>query len=153
MAPSPVLRGTSAAISESLAELRRTRRTGQGGVVVIGGEAGIGKSALLAALRREARPAGFRATWLKARAADRLAPGSALLLTPSCGRVPFLPSSQLDVAFALVDEPMVFIDHIAKLLDEAVGESPALIAINDLQWVDHLSRTDSFPGAAGERTA
>ncbi|MET8952005.1 hypothetical protein ACWEO4_29745 [Streptomyces sp. NPDC004393] len=102
---------------------------------------------------RPARPAGFRATWLKARAADRLAPGSALLLTPSCGRVPFLPSSQLDAASTLVDEPTVFIDHIAKLLDEAVGESPALIAIDDLQWVDHLSRTDSFPGAAGERTA
>ncbi|MGW2850640.1 AAA family ATPase [Streptomyces sp. NPDC001215] len=144
VAPSPVLRGRSAAISEALAELRRTRRTGQGRVVVIGGEAGIGKSAVLAALRREARAAGCRATWVKARTADRLSPGSALLLALSCGREPLLSGSQLAAVSSLVDEPTVFIDHVAKLLDEAVGESPALIAIDDLQWVDHLSRMAAY---------
>ncbi len=49
-----VLRGRSEAMSAALAVIRQVIRTGQGAGLVVTGEAGIGKSALVTAVVREA---------------------------------------------------------------------------------------------------
>ena len=55
-----VLRGRSAEMTAALGPLRRAVRTGRGGMLLVTGEPGIGKSALLAALAAEAGPLGFQ---------------------------------------------------------------------------------------------
>ena len=55
-----VLRGRSAEMTAALGPLRRAVRTGRGGMLLVTGEPGIGKSALLAAVAAEAGPLGFR---------------------------------------------------------------------------------------------
>src|ERR1700679_4190349 len=55
-----VLRGRSAEMTAALGPLRRAMRTGRGGMLLVTGEPGIGKSALLAAVAAEAGALGFR---------------------------------------------------------------------------------------------
>ena len=55
-----VLRGRSAEMTAALGPLRRAVRTGRGGMLLVTGEPGIGKSALLATLAAEAGPLGFQ---------------------------------------------------------------------------------------------
>ena len=55
-----VLRGRSAEMTAALGPLRRAVRTGRGGMLLVTGEPGIGKSALLAAVAAEAGTLGFR---------------------------------------------------------------------------------------------
>src|ERR1700753_4388948 len=49
-----VLRGRPEEMAAALGLIRRVERTGRGGGLIIRGEAGIGKSALLTAITREA---------------------------------------------------------------------------------------------------
>ncbi|WP_329045607.1 LuxR C-terminal-related transcriptional regulator [Amycolatopsis sp. NBC_01488] len=136
-----VLRGRSGPVAEALAVLRRTLRTGQGGVLVLSGEAGIGKTAIVSTVRREAATSGFRVAAVKGLTAERLSPGAAVLLALRFGPVPLLTPDELKYVSGLVDSPPVFLDQLASVLEERVGRTPLLVVIDDLQWVDHLSRT------------
>jgi adenylate cyclase len=61
-APGPLV-GRAREIAALETSIERCRRTGRGGVVVVVGEAGMGKSRLLAAVEDRARDAGFAWTW------------------------------------------------------------------------------------------
>ncbi len=121
-------------------------RVGQGRALVVRGEAGVGKTALLewlvgtAADVRVARAAGVESEM------DLAFAGLHLLCAPLLDRVEDLPGPQRDalgVAFgvregAAPDRFMVGL-AVLTLLSEAAQERPLLCVVDDAQWLDQAS--------------
>src|SRR5580693_8023722 len=121
-------------------------RLGRGGVLVVRGEAGVGKSALLeyavgaAADMRVARAVGVESEMELAFA------GVHLLCAPLLDRLEDLPGPQRDalgVAFGLREggAPDRFLVGLAvlTLLSEVAEERPLLCVVDDAQWLDRAS--------------
>ncbi|MCC9312404.1 AAA family ATPase [Kitasatospora sp. RB6PN24] len=122
-------------------------RQGRSGVLVLRGEPGIGKSALLeyAAERAE----GFRvirATGVEYEA-DLPFAGLQLLLNPALDRLPVLPAPQrraLEAAFGLAEgggssDRLLSALGTLGLLAELAAETPLLCLVDDAQWLDRSS--------------
>src|SRR6476646_5275702 len=131
---------------DELGRLLTRIRSGSSGVLVVRGEAGIGKTALLEQLVAE--PAGCvvaRATGVQA---DMELPFAGLqqLFGSMLGSLERLPDPQreaVEVAFGLRSGPAP--DRfevglaILGLLAEVAEEAPLLCVIDDAQWLDHAS--------------
>src|SRR5919106_985535 len=128
---------------ESLLGLLGDARAGRSGAVVVVGEPGAGKSALLELVRTAAE----EMVVLEAKGVESEArlPFAALhqLLRPAFGLLERLPSPQADAlraAFALEGggAPDLYRVPLAvlTLLAEAAEEQPLLCVIDDAQWVD-----------------
>ncbi|WP_319451051.1 MULTISPECIES: helix-turn-helix transcriptional regulator [unclassified Mycobacterium] len=135
-----LLRGRSEAMSQALSALRRAARTGQGALVVISGEPGIGKSAVLRAVVEQAGRSGFIVGSGKAEHGDQIAPGAPLLVSLRSGPQPLLPGDAFASLAPLYDKPLWLVDRIGALLEELAATAPVLVAIDDLQWADRLTR-------------
>ena len=143
--PTPALlnrEGERAALDGLLGDLR----SGRGRALVVRGEAGVGKSALLqyvvgaAADMRVARAAGAESEMELAYA------GVHLLCAPLLHRLEGLPGPQRDalgVAFGLREggAPDRFLVGLAvlTLLAEVAEERPLLCVVDDAQWLDAAS--------------
>lgn len=121
---------------------------GAGGVLAVCGEAGIGKSALLAAAARLAAHSGVRvlsATGIQAEARLPFAGLHQLLrpVLPLAERLPPLQRAGLLSAFGMADaEPAgQFLIGLAalELISEAASATPVLLAADDAQWLDEPS--------------
>ena len=143
--PGPQLRGRRTEC-EALERLLARAQEGHSGVVVLRGEPGVGKTALLDHLTRHA--AGFRV--LRAAGAEfemELAfAGVHQLCAPLLDEITRLPDPQRDalrVAFGGQggDVPDRFLVGLAilSLLAEAAEARPLLCLIDDVQWVDQFS--------------
>ncbi len=135
-----VLRGRSDAMSKALSLLDRVARTGQGALLVISGEPGIGKSAVLRAVVEQASRAGFKVGTGKAEHGDQIAPGAPLLVSLRSGPHPLLPGDAFASLAPLYDQPLWLVDRISALLEELAVHGPVLIAVDDVQWADRLTR-------------
>ncbi|HTI34179.1 MAG TPA: AAA family ATPase, partial [Miltoncostaea sp.] len=117
----------------------------RGGAVVLRGDPGVGKSALLSAVRRGARRRGLRtltATGVQSEARLAFA-GLHQLLRPVMADLAALPPHQgaaLDAAFGGTDTeaPSRFVIALAALdlLSEAAGRSPTVVLVDDAHWLD-----------------
>ena len=129
-----------------LDDLLGTVRAGHGRALVVRGEAGVGKSALLeyvvgaAADMRVARAVGVESEMELAFA------GLHLLCAPLLGRLEWLPAPQRDAlgtAFGLRKgaAPDRFLVGLAvlTLLSEVAEERPLLCVVDDAQWLDRAS--------------
>ena len=121
-------------------------RDGLSGVIVLRGEAGVGKSALLEYLVASAGDMDVvRAVGIE----FEMELGFAALhqlLVPFLGRLERLPAPQRDAlgaAFGLVagTPPDLFLVGLASLtlLADAASERPVLCVVDDAQWVDRAS--------------
>ncbi|MEV4016868.1 AAA family ATPase [Nonomuraea angiospora] len=126
--------------------LLRVLREGGSGALVIAGEVGIGKSALVEYAAEQARGMELlRTTGVESEAELPFA-GLHLLLKPVLGRVDALPSRQaaaLRGAFGLGDPPgenrfLVGLATLTLLSDLAI-ERPLLCLIDDAHWLDRPS--------------
>jgi DNA-binding CsgD family transcriptional regulator/tetratricopeptide (TPR) repeat protein len=134
------LRGRGDAMSRALSALDRAARTGQGALVAISGEPGIGKSAVLRAVVEQASRAGYKVGSGKAEQGDQIAPGAPLLVALRSGPQPLLPGEAFASLAPLYDQPLWLVDRISALLEELAVRAPVLIAIDDVQWADRLTR-------------
>ena len=121
-------------------------RGGQSAVLVIRGEAGIGKTALLRHATRQA--AGFRVVRLAGIESEMELPfaGLHLLCVSMLGRLGTLPEPQrvaLGVAFGLEpgEAPDRFLVALAvlSLLSDIAEKRPLLCVVDDAQWLDAAS--------------
>jgi DNA-binding CsgD family transcriptional regulator/tetratricopeptide (TPR) repeat protein len=142
---SPVLRGR-ALEREQLGGLLERARAGESATLVVRGEAGIGKTALLDDCVEQA--SGFRIVRISGIESEMELPyaGLHLLCAPMLGHVHRLPDPQqnaLRVAFGLSvgDVPDRFLVALAalSLLAEVALERPLLCVVDDTQWLDAAS--------------
>src|SRR3954464_3573275 len=126
-----------------LDRLLETARGGQSAVLLIRGEAGIGKTALVRYAAR--RAAGFRVAQIAGVEAEMELPFAGLhhLCAPMLAQLDALPDPQqnaLRVSFGLSsgDVPDRFLVALAalSLFAEVAGERPLLCLVDDAQWLD-----------------
>ena len=126
--------------------LRRVRE-GESAVLVMRGEAGIGKTALMRYCARQA--SGCRLLQIAGVESELEMPFAALhqLCGPMLGRVDALPEPQqqaLRVSFGLADgnPSNRFLVGLAvlALLAEVAAEQPLVCLVDDAQWVDEPTR-------------
>ncbi len=135
--------------SEQLAAIGRLlggMRSGRAGALVLRGEAGIGKTALLEAAADKA--AGARVLRVAGVESEAELPFAALhaLLRPALDQIGALPGRQaaaLRGAFGLAEETVTdrFLVGLGvlSLVAELAEDRPVLVLVDDAQWVDRAS--------------
>lgn len=143
--PGPPLRGRSGE-TETLRAVTSSLRAGQSRVLVLRGEPGVGKTALLGYLVEHA--GGLRCVQVAGVESDMELAYAGLhqLCAPLLGHLDGLPSPQreaLAVAFgqSVGPAPERFLVGLAvlNLLSAAVHEQPLLCIVDDAQWLDQVS--------------
>ena len=139
-----VLTGRGSELAE-FEDLLSLLEDGRGRVVVVRGEPGIGKSALLAVVADRATTRGFAVLKTSGVEAEAHLPFAGLhqLLGPVLGDLKALPAPQrvaLETAFGLTDgtAPDLFLIALATLdlpADAAV-RTPVLVVVEDAHWLD-----------------
>src|SRR4029079_8717844 len=131
----------------ALEGLLHEARNGRSAVLVVRGEAGVGKSALLRHAAREA--SGFRVAQIAGVESEMELPFAGLhpLRAPMLAKLGRLPAPQqraLRVALGLAsgDPPDRFLVALGALtlLAEVAGKRPLLCVVDDAQWLDGASR-------------
>jgi DNA-binding CsgD family transcriptional regulator len=131
---------------EALGRLMEGARAGQGGVLVLHGEPGVGKTALLEYAVEEAQP--FRVVRAMGVEREMELPYAALqqLCAPILHLTERLPDPQrdaLNVAFGLsvgpAPDPFLVGLAVLGLLSEAAEERPLLCLVDDAHWLDDAS--------------
>src|SRR3954447_11730419 len=121
-------------------------RAGQSGVLMLRGEAGIGKTALLEHLSEVAQGSRILRTAGVESEMELAFAGLHALCAPMLGRLAHLPAPQsdaLNTAFGLSSgaPPDRFLVGLAvlSLLADAAEEHPLVCIIDDAQWLDRVS--------------
>ena len=125
-----VLRGR-AAEQKIVRDLLRRAQRGAGGVVLVEGEPGIGKSLLLRDATDEAAEQGFS---LAAGAADQLGQAIPLFALRAALREPFAGLTAGDPGRDLPDAAPWWISQIRAHLEQRAAVAPVLVCLDDLHW-------------------
>ncbi|MEY9968505.1 DNA-binding CsgD family transcriptional regulator [Streptacidiphilus sp. MAP12-16] len=134
------LRGREAELEELQTLIASVARTGSGGLALIRGEAGIGKTTLLAEAVTKARAAGFSVGVGKADELHRIVPLSSLAACILHGDQPLLSGDAFADLARNHDQRIWLVERIAEAIEARAGSLPVLIALDDVQWADPLSR-------------
>ncbi|MFE7547197.1 helix-turn-helix transcriptional regulator [Streptomyces gardneri] len=136
----PGLRGREAEL-ERLRALIETVRDGEGGAIaLLLGEPGIGKTALLQETVSIARAHGFVVSHGRAEELHELAPLASLASGLLHGDPPLLSSTDFADLAGHHDQRIWLVERLAQLIEERSAGTPVLIAVDDVQWADPLSR-------------
>lgn len=123
-----------AVLDRALASLR----AGTGPVVVVEGEAGIGKSHLIDALRSRATAAGAMVLEGGGDEIERHRPGRILL--PIADRLGVPVADLLNNAGAdQGNRGFAVVEAVVDAVEEAAADRPVVVVAEDLQWADELS--------------
>ncbi|EFL13700.1 LuxR family transcriptional regulator [Streptomyces sp. C] len=136
----PGLRGREAEL-ERLRALVEAVRDGEGGAVaLLLGEPGIGKTVLLQETVSIARAHGFVVSHGRAEELHELAPLASLASGLLRGDPPLLSSTDFADLAGHHDQRIWLVERLAQLIEERSAGAPVLIAVDDVQWADPLSR-------------
>ena len=138
-APQP-LRGRTEPLGRALAVLRRARQHDSGGLLLITGPAGIGKTALLAETIRQARAMSYRVGSSKCDAIEQIWPAAPVVAALRQGREPLLAAADYEQVHRLAEQPLLLAERVAAHLEQVAEHGPLMIAVDDVQWADRVSR-------------
>ena len=132
---SPPIRGRDEQLQMIAGFLERVR-TGAGGVAIIEGAAGLGKTRLLAAARATARALSFR-TGLGAAEPGHSSVELAVLMEALFGGAePLVERAALGSRDRSREEPFWLLQDVQTLLEQAALRQPLLVCLDDVQWAD-----------------
>jgi DNA-binding CsgD family transcriptional regulator/tetratricopeptide (TPR) repeat protein len=134
------LRGRSEPIASALSALRGATQHGTGGNLLVTGPAGIGKTALLVEICEHAARMKIRVAYSKCDPIEQVWPGAPVIAALRAGRDPLIASAQYEQIADAAGRPLLLADRVASGLEELATLHPLLIAIDDLQWADRVSR-------------
>jgi DNA-binding CsgD family transcriptional regulator len=134
------LRGREAELEELHALIASVARTGSGGLALIQGEPGIGKTTLLAEAVTMARAAGFSVGLGKADELHHIVPLSSLAACVLHGDQPLLSGDAFADLAHNQDQRIWLVERLAERIEARAGSAPVLIGLDDVQWADPLSR-------------
>ncbi|MEU4925337.1 AAA family ATPase [Streptomyces yokosukanensis] len=134
------LRGREAELAELRALIASVARTGSGALTLVRGEPGIGKTTLLAEAVARAEAAGFRVGVGKADELHHIVPLSSLAACLLHGDPPLLADDVLADLAHRHDQRIRLVERLAEAIEERADSVPVLIALDDVQWADALSR-------------
>ena len=132
------LRGRSAELGAVLAALREVQR-GTPAVIVLRGEPGIGKTALVKAVVEQAGRLGFHTAGTAAHEDDRVAPLASIGPALRFGTTPLIGSADFMDLASLHEQPLWLAERLATLVEQRAEDNPVLLALDDAQWSDPLS--------------
>ncbi len=121
---------------------------GRGAALVVVGEAGVGKSALISSVAVEAAARGFSVRTTRSVPSETHLPFAALfpLLDPILPLADGLPLAQRDAILGALGsievddvDPSFLALSILNLLREHAADSPLLVVVEDVQWLDQQS--------------
>ncbi|MGW8359080.1 helix-turn-helix transcriptional regulator [Streptomyces wedmorensis] len=136
----PGLRGREAEL-DRLRALVEAVRDGEGGAIaLLLGEPGIGKTALLRETVSIARAHGFLVSHGRAEELHELAPLASLASGLLHGDPPLLSGTDFADLAGHHDQRIWLVERLAQLIEERAAGTPVLIAVDDVQWADPLSR-------------
>ena len=149
--PKVVLRGRSGAMSTALGVARRVRAQGRGAVLLVEGEAGIGKSAVFAEIVTQAARMNFGCAAGKADQIGRMSPAAPLLLALRSGPGPLVSADDMVDLVAHTGEPLLLLEDLTGILERWPEDRPLLVGIDDTQWADPVTRfvLRALPGRFG----
>lgn len=134
------LRGRSEPMARALSVVRDARLSGASAVVMVSGPAGIGKTALLSEVCRQAGAMRVRVAGSKCDPIEQVWPGAPVIALLRSGPDPLTTSAEYERITRTIGEPLLLADRIAAVLETAAVAGPVLIAIDDVQWADRISR-------------
>ncbi|MEU2739694.1 AAA family ATPase [Streptomyces sp. NPDC007095] len=134
------LRGREAELAELQTLIASVVHTGSGGLALIQGEPGIGKTTLLAEAVARARTAGFSVGLGRADELHHLVPLSSLAACILHGDQPLLSGDAFVDLAHHHDQRIWLVERLAEAIEARAGSVPVLIALDDVQWADPLSR-------------
>src|ERR1700722_9627002 len=133
-------RGRSEPMATVLSALRGACHHGTSASVLLSGPAGIGKTALLAGICQQATRMNIRVGWSKCDPIEQVWPGAPVIAALRAGRDPLTTAGEYEQIAGVVSEPLLLAERIASRLEDLAAVQPLLIAIDDLQWADRVSR-------------
>lgn len=130
-----------------------------GGALVLKGRPGVGKSALLRVAAERARTAGWETLEVAGHRDDTPFSGLRGLLRPVLGTADALPAGQVGILRSALEtgsgpRPETFKVALAafNLLTMRAAERPAVLIVDDVQWLDEPTRTYWRSWRAGRAT-
>ena len=127
-------------MASALSVLRGSCQHGTSASVLICGPAGIGKTALLAEVCEHATRMKIQVGWSKCDPIEQVWPGAPVIAALRAGQDPLTTADQYEQIVSAVSEPLLLADRIASRLEDLAAVQPLLVAIDDLQWADRVSR-------------
>jgi DNA-binding CsgD family transcriptional regulator len=108
--------------------------------VLISGNAGAGKTAVLSEICRQAAHMNLRVARTKCDEIEQASPGAPIVGLLRTGRGPLLTEPEFQEIGTLTTEPLVLVDHVAGHLARLADGQRLLLAVDDVQWADRVSR-------------
>jgi DNA-binding CsgD family transcriptional regulator len=111
---------------------------GAGGVILLEGAAGIGKTALLDGARELAAVRGLVVCAGDCDELDQVTPLSPLLTAMRSSTPPLLDRAHQRGIWSAA-EPMWAVEQLGAILDRASVQRPVLVTVDDIQWADQIT--------------
>ncbi|NUR57187.1 MAG: AAA family ATPase [Catenulispora sp.] len=134
------LRGREAELEALQALIDVVLRTGGSGLALVHGEPGIGKTTLLGEALARAGAAGFSVGSGKADELHSMVPLSSLAAFAVNGDRPLMSGEVVVDLARHHDQRIWLVECVAEAIEARAASGPVLVALDDVQWADPLSR-------------
>jgi DNA-binding CsgD family transcriptional regulator/tetratricopeptide (TPR) repeat protein len=146
------LRGRDDVLATALRVVRRAHDHRASGVVLVSGAPGIGKTALLSEITRQAGLMHIRVARSKCDETGQAYLGAPILGLLRAGRDPLIAAADFEALTDLTDNPLVLVDRVAGHLQAVAATHRVLIVVDDVHWADpvsHYALRSLIPRLAG----